>query len=104
MELKKPHPSRLVRGVQIQMGLVPHPCVVDKNSGEKSQEQGGPAPHQHPSPNLGPTVFHCQEGKSPQLLAAKTSEDLVSGRNFWSPKLFVLKNPHTDSPTQTHSL
>ena len=33
MELKKPHPSRLVEGAQTQNRLVPHPYVVDKNSG-----------------------------------------------------------------------
>ena len=37
-ELKKPHPSRLVGGVQMLDGLVPHPCVVDKNLGGLSQE------------------------------------------------------------------
>ena len=40
-----------------------------------------------------------QEYKSPQLLAAKTSGDWVGGRNFWSPKQFLLKNPHQDSWT-----
>ena len=29
-------------------GLVAHPCVVDKNSGGISWEQGVPAPHQAP--------------------------------------------------------
>ena len=37
-ELKKPHPSKLVGGVQTWNRLVPHPCVVDKNSGGISQE------------------------------------------------------------------
>ena len=32
-ELKKPHPSRLVGGAQMCSGLVPHPCVLDKNLG-----------------------------------------------------------------------
>ena len=44
--------------------------------------------------------FQCQEGKSPQLLAAKSSRDWVSGRNLWSPKQFLLQNSHMDSPTQ----
>ena len=44
-------------------------------------------------PNPG---FQCQEDKYPYLLATKTSRDLVSGKNFWSPKQFLLKNPHTD--------
>ena len=38
-ELKKPHPSRLVGGVKVWNSLVPHPCVVDKNSGGISQKQ-----------------------------------------------------------------
>ena len=54
----------------MQNGLVPHPHVVDKNSGERSQEQRVPAPHQAPSPGT-----QCQEDKSPQFLAAKTSGD-----------------------------
>ena len=58
-------------------------------------------PSLHQSPGLG---FQSQEGKSPELLAAKTSRDWISGRNYWSPKQCLLKNPHTDSPTQTHSL
>ena len=38
--------------------------------------------------------FQCQEDKSPQLLAAKTSRDGLSGRNFWSTKQAVpLKEP-----------
>ena len=36
--------------------------------------------------------FHCQEGKSPQLLATKTRGDWVGGRNCWSPNQFLLKN------------
>ena len=62
---------------------------------------GNEEPQSHtrpPSPGI-----QCQEDKSPQLLAAKTSGASVSGRNFWSPEQFLLKNPHTDSPTQTHS-
>ena len=30
--------------------------------------------------------FQCQEDKSLQFLATKTSRDWTSGRNFWSPK------------------
>ena len=66
-ELKKPHPFRLAGGVQTRNGLVPHPCVVDKNLGGISQERGVPAPHQALSPGS-----QWQEYKSPQLLAAKT--------------------------------
>ena len=38
VELKKPQPSILVGDMEIQNGLVPHPYVVDKNSGGISQE------------------------------------------------------------------
>ena len=36
----------------MQNGLVPHPRVVDKNSGGISQEQGVLAPHQAPQPRV----------------------------------------------------
>ena len=45
MELKKPHSSILVGGPTVRNWLVPHPCVVDKNLGGMSLEQGFPAPH-----------------------------------------------------------
>ena len=48
MELKKPYPSRLGGGVEMWNGLVPHPCVVDKNLEGISREPGVPAPHQAP--------------------------------------------------------
>ena len=38
MELKKSHLSKLVGGVETQNRRVPHPPVVDKNSGGISQE------------------------------------------------------------------
>ena len=50
-------------GAEMRNGLVPHPNVVDKNSGGTSQEQEVPAPHQ--DPRLG---FLWQEDKSPQLI------------------------------------
>ena len=53
--LKKPHPSRLVGGVQTWNGLVPCPCMVDKNLGRISQEWS-------PRPTPGPPV---QEDESP---------------------------------------
>ena len=37
--------------------------------------------------------FQSQEAKSPQLLAAKTRGYGVGGKNFWSPKQFLLKEP-----------
>ena len=50
MELKKPHPSKLVGGAEMQNGLVPHPHVFDTNSGGISREQGVPDPHKDPQP------------------------------------------------------
>ena len=38
-KLKKPHPSRLAGGGEMRRGLVPHPHVVDKNSGGISWEE-----------------------------------------------------------------
>ena len=75
---------------EMQNGLFPHPRVVDKNSVGISQ----------PQPNTMPPrwVFLCQEFKFPLLLAVKTSGDWVSGRNFWIPKQFLLKDH-----TQTYS-
>ena len=52
MELKKPHPSKPVGGVQMKKGLIPHLCVVDKHSGEISWEQGVPNPHQDLQPGV----------------------------------------------------
>ena len=92
MELKEPHPSRLVGGMQTQNRLVPHPRVVDKNFRGDISGVRSPSPHRPTS--LG---FQCQEDKSPQLPAAKTSWNWVGGRNFWRPKQFLLKNPQ-----QTH--
>ena len=37
-ELKKPPPSRLVGNADAQIGLVPHPHVLDKNLGGIPQE------------------------------------------------------------------
>ena len=50
MDLKKPHPLRLVGGAQMQNGLVSHQHVVDKNSGGVLWKQGVPVPHQTPPP------------------------------------------------------
>ena len=47
-KLKKPHPFKLVGGVQSWKGMVPHPHVVDKNWRGISWEQGVPTPHQAP--------------------------------------------------------
>ena len=37
------YPSRLVGGVDMWNGVVPHPDVVGKNSGEVFQDRGVPA-------------------------------------------------------------
>ena len=51
-ELRKPHPSRLVGGAQMQNELVPQPHVVDKHSGGVSREQGVPDPYQAHQPRV----------------------------------------------------
>ena len=79
-ELKKPHPSRLVGGVQTENGLVSHPRVVDKSLGGISQDQGVLPHTRTPSPG-----FQGQEDKSPQLLAAKTSGVLSSWKKLQEP-------------------
>ena len=45
MELKKPQPSILVGGMQMQKRLVPHPRVVSKNSGGISWDNSDPGFH-----------------------------------------------------------
>ena len=59
-----------------------------------------------PSPTPGPPAQGSNARKiSPHnFWMQKNSGDWVSRRHFWSPKQFLLKNPHMDSPTQTHSL
>ena len=72
IELKKPHPSKLVGGVQMQNGLVPHSHMVDTNLGGVSPDQGIPAPqqasqHRVPVPRRQvPTTSSCknQQGLS----------------------------------------
>ena len=86
----------LVGGVEMCNRLVPYPRLVDKNL-------GGISVARSPRPVPGPPDQY-QEDSSPQLLATKTCGDWVTGRNCWDPMQFLLKNPHTDSPTQTHSL
>ena len=94
MELKKPRPSRLVGGVETQNRLVSYSHVVDKNSEGISQEQGVPAPHQDPQPRVPvpgrevPTTSGWGKKKKKKRWSRE--------RNFWSPKQFLLKNPHTD--------
>ena len=68
-ELKKPHPSRLVGGTQMQNWLVQYPFVVNKNLGGIYRGAGVQAPHWAHSPR-----FQCQEDKSPYL-AVKISGD-----------------------------
>ena len=50
-------------------------------------------PHTRP-PSPG---SQCQEEKSPNFWLQKPAgTEAVDDRNFWSPKQFPLKNPHTD--------
>ena len=96
----KLHSPRLVEGAQTQNGLVPHPHMMDRNSEGISQEWGVPDPYQALQPSSS-----AKKIKSPQPLATKISGDWVGERNWLSPKQFLLlKNPHMDSHTQTHSL
>ena len=82
MELKKPHPSRLVGGVETWTGLVPHPRVVDKNLGGISQGQEVAAP------TLGPP-------------AQGSSARKISPYNFWLQKLVVIESvEETSGPKQ----
>ena len=96
MELKKkPHPPRMVGGVETWRCRTgwPHTHVWWKRSGGISQEWGVPAPHRPPSPR-----FQCRQGESLRLLAVKTSGDWVNGR-----KLLDSQAVHLKGPAQTHS-
>ena len=51
MELKEPHPSRLVGGAQTHSSLIPQPrVVVDKNSRGISQTEDSQSRNQAPQP------------------------------------------------------
>ena len=60
MELKKPHPSRLVEGEEIWR--VPYPCVVGKNSGGIAWKQRVPAPYMVPGTSLAAASLDSQLG------------------------------------------
>ena len=66
-ELKKPHPLKLVGGVQMWNGLVSHPCVVDKFGRDISEAKS-------PSHTSGPP-------------AQGSSARKISPHNFWLQKL-----------------
>ena len=70
-----------------------------KNSGGIILEWGVPYLHQGPQPRVS-----VPRREVPTTSGCTSSGDWVGERKCWSPKLFFLKNPHTDSPTQTHSL
>ena len=93
MELKEPHPSTGRRGADTEWldGLsLTHVWWIKIQEGYLRRE--GSQPHTRaPSPG-----FQCQEEKSPQILVVKTSRDWIG---CLYPKQFLLKNPHTDSPT-----
>ena len=60
MELKKPHPYRLVGGVQMWDGQVPHPIWWIKIWKGYLGSEKSPPHTRAPSPG-----FQCQEDKSP---------------------------------------
>ena len=98
MELKKPHPSGLVGEAQMLNGLVTHPCVIDKNLGGISWEQGVPAHTRLPSPG-----FQCQEDKSPTISSCKNQQ----GLSWWKKLLelqAVLLEERTNRLTYSDSL
>ena len=70
----------------------PTPKCGDKNwEGYLGSEESWP--HTRP-PSPG---SQCQEEKSPNFWLQKPAgTEAVEDRNFWSPKQFPLKNPHTD--------
>ena len=98
MELKKPHPSRLVGGARMQNGLVPYPHVVDKHLGGVSWEWGAPAPHQAPSPG-----FQCQEDLVPITAGYKHQQGLIQWKKLLESQAVPLKEP-PHGLTQIHSL
>ena len=79
IELKKPHPSKLVEGAQMQNRLVPYSYVLEKNSGGISWEQGVPAQHQAPQHRVlvpgrkVPTTSGCKNPAGIELVE-ETSE------------------------------
>ena len=97
MELKKPHPSRLVGEAEAWNGLALHPHLVDKiwegclGSEESQPHTRAPGPW-----------FQCQEDKSPKLLAAKT-KGLSEWKKLLESQAVPLKES-THGITQTHSL
>ena len=77
MELKKPHPSRLVEGAHTWNGLVPHLPVVDKYSG------GDISGARSPSPTPGPPAQGSSARKISQYnFWLQKPVEIVSGRNF----------------------
>ena len=62
MELKNPHPPRLLGGMETWKWLLPHPRVVNKNpKGYLGSEDS----QTHTNSRSLPRVFQCQEDKSP---------------------------------------
>ena len=70
----------------MQNGLISHPCVVNKNSGGMSQEQGVTAPQLDPSPG-----FQCQEDKSPPTSGCKNQRALSQWKKLLKPQAVFLK-------------
>ena len=77
-------------------GPVPHPHLVDKNSGGISQEQGVPAPYQAAQPRV-PGAGR----EVPITSSCRASSYWIHGRHCWSPKRCLLKKL-THGLIQTH--
>ena len=87
MELKKPHPSRLVVGAQTWNGFVQHSRVVDKNSGGISWERGG-QPHDRP-----PAQGSSARKISPHNFWLKKPAGIELWKKFLEPQAVPLKEP-----------
>ena len=85
--------------IQSSRSLVDAKCAGPYPCGQKFRRHISGA---HTSPHN--PRFQCQEGKSPQLLAVKTSGDWVDRGDCWSPKQFLLGNPLMNSRMQIGSL
>ena len=73
MELKRPHPSGLVGGVEMQNGLVSQPRVVDTNLGGGHLRMGSPS-------------------HTPGPPAQGSSAKKISLHNFWLQKLVGIES------------
>ena len=72
----------------MQNGLVPHPRVVDKNSGGISQEQGVPTPHQALKPKVPVPGRYV-----PTTSGCKNQQGLSWWKKLLEPQSLPLKEP-----------